>query len=208
MSSSISDIITRLRLVNDILSLSAESRLTFDEARVLSEFYRDCSDTNSIIAAAEKEVAKDADRLLSDTVSLLSEIEKFSAAGVAGIQPVNFENIFEQHVKPFEERYESAKAISTKLWQEYSAISNRLDFLPLDTDEYKTLNAECDAKKSAYDTAREQTNRLYDDWQQERDRYFCVYCFKPMFLDVLVERLKGIAESIITDISRMREDKP
>ena len=205
---SIAQISTRLRLVNDILSLSAESRLTFDEARVLSEFYRDCSDTNSIIAAAEKEVAKDADRLLSDTVSLLSEIEKFSAAGVAGIQPVNFENIFEQHVKPFEERYEAAKATSTKLWQEYSALSNRLDFMPLDTDEYKTLNAECDAKKSAYDTAREQTNRLYDDWQQERDRYFCVYCFKPMFLDVLVERLKGIAESIITDISRMREDKP
>ena len=58
MSSSISDIITRLRLVNDILSLSAEGRLTFDEARVLSEFYRDCSDTNSIIAAAEKEAAE------------------------------------------------------------------------------------------------------------------------------------------------------
>lgn len=182
--------------------------MSFDDTLTLSAFYRDCSDTNSIIAAAEKEVAKDADRLLSDTVSLLSEIEKFSAAGVAGIQPVNFENIFEQHVKPFEERYEAAKATSTKLWQEYSALSNRLDFMPLDTDEYKTLNAECDAKKSAYDTAREQTNRLYDDWQQERDRYFCVYCFKPMFLDVLVERLKGIAESIITDISRMREDKP
>ncbi len=206
--SSISDIITRLQSVNSILSSCTDSGLSFDDTLTLSAFYRDCSDTNSIIAAAEKEVAKDADRLLSDTVSLLSEIEKFSAVGVAGIQPVNFENIFEQHVKPFEERYESVKAISTKLWQEYSAISNRLDFLPLDTDEYKTLNAECDAKKSAYDTAREQTNRLYDDWQQERDRYFCVYCFKPMFLDVLVERLKGIAESIITDISRMREDKP
>ena len=205
---SIAQISTRLQSVNSILSSCTDSGLSFDDTLTLSAFYRDCSDTNSIIAAAEKEVAKDADRLLSDTVSLLSEIEKFSAAGVAGIQPVNFENIFEQHVKPFEERYESVKAISTKLWQEYSAISNRLDFLPLDTDEYKTLNAECDAKKSAYDTAREQTNRLYDDWQQERDRYFCVYCFKPMFLDVLVERLKGIAESIITDISRMREDKP
>lgn len=205
---SIAQISTRLQSVNSILSSCTDSGLSFDDTLTLSAFYRDCSDTNSIIEAAEKEVAKDADRLLSDTVSLLSEIEKFSAVGVAGIQPVNFENIFEQHVKPFEERYESVKAISTKLWQEYSAISNRLDFLPLDTDEYKTLNAECDAKKSAYDTAREQTNRLYDDWQQERDRYFCVYCFKPMFLDVLVERLKGIAESIITDISRMREDKP
>ena len=43
---------------------------------------------------------------------------------------------------------------------------------------------------------------------QERDRYFCVHCFKPMFLDVLVERLKGIAGSIISDIGRMKEGQP
>ncbi len=71
--------------MNSVLASSAESRLTFDEARVLSEFYRDFSETNSIIALVEKEAAKDADRLLFDTVSLLSEIEKFSATGVAGI---------------------------------------------------------------------------------------------------------------------------
>ena len=203
---SIAQISTRLQSVNSILSSCTDSGLSFDDTLTLSAFYRDCSDTNSIIEAAEKEVAKDADRLLSDTVSLLSEIEKFSAAGVAGIQPVNFENIFEQHVKPFEARYEAAKATSTKLWQEYSALSNRLDFMPLDTDEYKTLNAECDAKKSAYDTAREQTNRLYDDWQTERQRCFCVYTFKPLHLEVLVVRLKGITESIIADIKRIKED--
>ena len=32
-------------------------------------------------------------------------------------------------------------------------MSNRIDFLPLDSDEYKTLNAECDAKKVVYDAA-------------------------------------------------------
>ena len=204
---SIAQISTHLQSVNSILSSCTDSGLSFDDTLTLSAFYRDCSDTNSIIAAAEKEVAKDADRLLSDTVSLLSEIEKFSAAGVAGIQPVNFENIFEQHVKPFEERYESVKAISTKLWQEYSAISNRLDFLPLDTDEYKTLNAECDAKKTEYDTAHARVNLLSNELQQERDRTFCVYCFKPMFLSVLVERLKGISESIIVDIKRIKEEQ-
>lgn len=51
-------------------------------------------------------------------------------------------------------------------------------------------------------------NLLYREWRQERDRTFCVYCFKPMFLDVLVERLQGIAGSIISDIRRMKEDKP
>lgn len=203
----IDQILYRLQSMNSILSSCIDGRLTFDEALVLSEFYRDYSDTNSIIEAAEEEVAEDADRLLSDTFSLLSEIEKFLSIDIAGIQSADFEQLFEEHVKPFEERYESAKAISTRLWQEYSAISNRLDFLPFDSDEYKTLNAECDAKKADYDAAHAQTNRLYDRWQSERQHCFCVYCFKPMFLEVLVARLKGISESIIADMKRIKEEQ-
>ncbi len=87
-------------------------------------------------------------------------------------------------------------------------MSNRLDFLPPDSEEYKSVDAGCDAAKAEYDKAHARVNLLYNEWQQERDRYFCVYCFKPMFLDVLVERLKGIAESIMSDISRMKEDEP
>ncbi len=113
---SIADITTRLQSVNNILSSCVNGQMTFDEAMVLSSFYRDYGETNSLIEAAEKEAEEDADKLLSDTVSLLSEIEKFSAVGVAGIQSVDFERLFEQHVKPFEERYEAAKTASTKLW--------------------------------------------------------------------------------------------
>ncbi len=203
MSMSIADITTRLQSVNNILSSCVNGQMTFDEAMVLSSFYRDYGETNSLIEAAEKEAEEDADKLLSDTISLLSEIEKFSAVGVAGIQQVDFE----QHVKPFEERYEAAKAISTKLWQEYFAMSNRLDFLSLDSDEYKALNDECDAKKAEYDTAHSQTNQLYNDWRAEQQRCFCVYTFKPLHLDVLVARLKGISESIISDLKRMKEEQ-
>lgn len=85
-------------------------------------------------------------------------------------------------------------------------MSNRLDFLPLDSEDYKSLAPLCDAKKMEYDTAHARVNLLYNELQQERNRTFCVYCFKPMFLSVLVERLKGISESIISDIRRMKED--
>ena len=206
-TSFIYDISSRLQSANSVLLSCGNGSLSFDDALTLAAFYRDYSDTNGLIESAEKEVAKDADRLLTDTVSLLSEIEKFSAVGVAGIQSVDFESIFEQHVKPFEVRYEAAKAISTKLWQEYSAISNRLDFLPLDSDEYKALHTECDVKKAEYDTAHSQTNQFYDMWQSERQRCFCVYTFKPLHLEVLVNRLKGISESIIADIKRIKEEE-
>lgn len=121
---------------------------------------------------------------------------------------MDFETLFEEYLKPFELRYEEAKAAATELWRKYSALSNRLDFLPLDSEEYMKLSDECDAQKAEYDTAHAQTDHLYNEWQQERDRYFCVYCFKPMFLDVLVERLHGIAGSILSDINRMKEGKP
>ena len=206
-TSFIYDIRSRLQSVNSVLLSCGNGSLSFDAALTLAAFYRDYSDTNGLIEAAEKEVTENADRLLTDIVSLLSEIEKFSAVGVAGIQSVDFESIFEQQVKPFEERYEAAKAKSTKLWQEYSAISNRLDFLPLDSDEYKTLNAEGDAKKAEYETAHIKTKSTHDEWRAEQQRCFCVYTFKPLHLVVLVNRLKGISESIIADIKRIKEEQ-
>ena len=204
---SIAQITSRLQQVNSILRSCDNGALSFDAALTLAAFYRDYSDTNGLIESAEKEVAEDADRLLTDTVSLLSEIEKFLEVGVASIQSVDFEQLFEQQVKPFEERYEAAKAISTKLWQEYSTISNRLDFLPLDSDEYKTLNAECDAKKAEYEAAHIKTETAHNEWRAEQQRCFCVYTFKPLHLEILISRLKGISESIIADIKRIKEEE-
>ena len=144
-------------------------------------------------------------RLLGFSTSLCSETETYLSLDRAPLQPVDFEALFEEHLKPFELRHEEAKAAATRLWRDYSAMSNRLDLLPHDSEEYRTLDAECDAAKVRYDEAHARVNLLYKEWRQERDRTFCVYCFKPMFLDVLVERLQGIAGSIISDIRRMKE---
>lgn len=121
---------------------------------------------------------------------------------------VDFEALFEEHIKPFELRYGEAQSAATQLWRDYSTKSSRLDSLPLDSDEYRSLDAECGAAKAEYDKAHALVTLLYQEWQQERDRCLCVYCFKPVFMDVLVERLKGIAGSFISDINRMKEDKP
>ena len=116
-TSFIYDISSRLQSVNSILRSCDNGALSFDDAMTLAAFYRDYSDTNSLIESAENEVTEDADRLLKNTVSLVSEIEKFSAVGVAGIQSVDFEQLFEDYLKPFEVCYESAKTISTTLWR-------------------------------------------------------------------------------------------
>ena len=120
----------------------------------------------------------------------------------------DYEALFESHLKPFEERFNEAKAIATRLWREYSDKGNRLDYLPMDSDEYKSLEKECDEAKEEYDRAHAAADLLYKEWTRERDRCFGVWCFKPLFMDVLASRLRGIAESVIKDLERMKEDKP
>ena len=203
MSGTLSNISPRLHEVNVFLSTYGQGSLSFGQALLLSLFYRDFSDTNIVVEEAESLAEKDTEQLLKFSSALFSESETYLSLDKTSLQAVNFEALFEEYLKPFELRYEEAKAASTELWRKYSALNHRLDFLPLDSEEYMKLSVECDAQKAEYDTAHAQTDHLYNEWQQERSRYFCVYCFKPMFLDVLVERLHGIAESILSDINQI-----
>ena len=196
----------RLQEVNTLLATCRQDSITFEQAMLLSLFYKDFNETNQIVTEAAAMFHEDAEQLNEISFSLFSEAEKFLSLDNSGLQSVDFEGIFNDHLKPYEVKYEEAKDVATGLWREYSAMSNRLDFLPLDSEDYKSLDPLCDAKKVEYDTAHARVNLLYNELQQERDRTFCVYCFKPMFLSVLVERLKGISGSIISDIKRMKED--
>lgn len=196
----------RLQEVNTLLATCKQDSITFEQALLLSLFYRDFNDTNRIVTEATAMFHDDATQLMDISFSLFSEAGRFLLLNITGLQFVDFESLFDANLRPFELRYEEAKDVSTGLWREYSGMSNRLDLLPLGSEDYKSLDPVCDAKKVEYDTAHARVNLLYNELLQERDRTFCVYCFKPMFLSVLVERLKGISESIISDIRRMKGD--
>lgn len=203
------DISQRLQEVNDTLTASCgQKELSFDEALCLSLFYRDFKDTNALVEEAESLAGKDAARLHGLALSLLSETGRYLSLDKSAVSDTDYEVLFESHLKPFEERFNEAKTVAARLWREYSDKSNRLDYLPTDSDEYRSLDAECDKAKGEYDRAHAMADLLYKEWTRERDRCFCVWCFKPLFMDVLVSRLRGIAESVVNDIERMKEDKP
>lgn len=202
------DIVQRLREVNTLLATYKQGEPSFEQALPPALFYRDFNETNGLVKEAGLLFREDSEQLLEFSSSLFSEADRYLSLDRTPLQKVDFAALFEEHLKPFELRYEDAKTVTTGLWRKYSAMSSRLDFLPLDSEEYKSLDAECSAAKAEYDEAHARANLLYKEWQQERDRYFCVRCFKLVFLDVLVERLKGIAGSIISDIGRMKEGKP
>lgn len=203
------DISKHLQEVNDILSASCtQKRLSFDEALCLSLFYRDFKDTNALVEEAEMLAGKDAPRLHGLALSLFSEAERYLTLDKTAMSATDYAALFESRLKPLEERFQEAKAEASALWRIYSDMGNRLDYLPVDSEEYKSLEKECDKAKEEYDRAHTKANQLYDVWTQERDRNFCVWSFKPVFMDVLVSRLRGIAESITSDLERMKEGKP
>lgn len=203
------DISQRLQEVNDTLTASCgQKRLSFDEALCLSLFYRDFKDTNALVEEAETLAVKDAARLHGLALSMLSETGRYLSLDKFAVLGTDYETLFESHLKPFEERFNEAKAVATRLWRTYSDKSNRLDYLPMDSEEYESQEKECDKAKEEYDRVHMMADLLYKEWTRERDRCFCVWCFKPLFMDVLVSRLRGIAESIIKDLERMKEDKP
>lgn len=203
------DISQRLQEVNDTLAASCgQKELSFDEALCLSLFYRDIKDTNALVEEAESLAGKDAARLHGLALSLLSETGRYLSLDKSAVSGTDYEALFESHLKPFEEKFNEAKTVAARLWREYSDKGNRLDYLPMDSDEYKSLEKECDEVKEEYDRVHAAADLLYKEWTRERDRCFGVWCFKPLFMDVLASRLRGIAESVIKDLERMKEDKP
>lgn len=201
----IQNILHRLQEVNGTLTASCgQKKLSFDEALCISLFYRDCKDTNVLVEEAESLAGRDAARLHGLAHSLLSESERYLSLDKSAMSNTDYETLFENHLKPFEERFNEAKAVATRLWRVYSEKSNRLDYFLMDSDEYRSLDAECDNTKEEYDRAHAMADLLYKEWTRERDRCFCVWCFKPLFMDVLVSRLRGIAGSIVNDLE---EDK-
>lgn len=158
----LSDISKRLEAVNTLLGRHQQcNRFMFNDALPLSLFYRDFNDTNTLVKEAGLLFREDAEQLLEFSSSLLSEADKYQSLDRTPLQAVDFEDLFEEHLKPFELRYEEAKTAATELWRKYSAKSNRLDFLPWGSEEYKSLDVECSAIKAEYDEAHARVNLLY-----------------------------------------------
>lgn len=192
---------------NQLTQCAGKETVSFEEADTLASFYRDFNDTTTLITEANRLVNGDIDGLSSFAFSLSSEVETYLSADKSKFTTVDFEAIFDSHIKPYEERYNASKDISTALWREYSAMSNRLDYLPVDSEDYKTLDVKCSSKKAEYDTAHTETENLYVQWQQEETKCFHIRHFKMLFMDVLMERLGTIAHNIVSDISRIKEEQ-
>ena len=90
----IQQITQRLQEVNTLLSGCRQDCITFEQALLLSLFYRDFNETNPIVIETATMFQEYAEQLNEATFSLLSEAERFLSLDITGLQSVDFVPIF------------------------------------------------------------------------------------------------------------------
>lgn len=81
-------------------------------------------------------------------------------------------------------------------------MSNRLDYLDNDSDEFKQMDAQCDAVKAEYDIHHARVNELHRICDEEIRRCSGVMSFTLEDLSILFFYMQRISQTIIDTITK------
>ena len=92
------------------------------------------------------------------------------------------------------------------LWKQYQSESNRLDMMPFDTPEFIQLDKKCDQSREDYYKAHELAEKQFDIYRKVMNKCAHVYYFEMQFLEILIDKIAHIAQSIMADAKRMEKE--
>ena len=201
--------ISTLHTISSLLTkFVQEGDLCFTDKLQLALLCDELRDTNTIIECAEKEAKTDIKQLADDANVLKDEAEHIVKT-IADNRPllisVDYKAECDAYLKPFESAHNEAMQKATVLWQEYTSMSNRLDMVNMQSEEYKALDTACNAKKAEYDNAHAEVETLYAKYDTERRRIAKLYYFDITIAELLITKIFQIAEAIIIDITRISQ---
>ena len=198
MANIIEEIFKRLQRVNHIIaSRTNVSDITFADAYVIAQFYHDYQNTNGIIDDVENLARQDGKSLYESAIGLKNEVDKFVSIDLSAWNALDFINMEQSHLKEYKERWDAAKDKATNLWREYQTESNRLDMMDFNSEDFKTLDAQCDNIKLAYDEAHKQGEELYGIYRQEQLKCGQVHYFEMQFLGLLIRKISKLVDVIL-----------
>ena len=202
--------ISTLHTISSLLTKFAQEGdlCCFADKLQLATLCDELRDTNAIIECAEQEAKTDIKQLEYDAKTMKEEAECIAHTIVANKQvfaSVDCKAECDAHLKPFESVYNDAMQRATALWQEYTAMSNRLDMTDMHSEEYKTFDADCDTKKTEYDKAHAETESAHAKYEAERRHIAKLYYFDINVTELLIAKVRQIAEAIIKDITRITQ---
>lgn len=198
-----------LAKMEELMRLLLPTPSCFEDILSLYLLYKKYNHTNDIIDYAKSvlESGEGIDQLLSDAKDMNQQVTKCYQLYVDNRQAfdsIETKSLFDAHIKPYFDAEQAEIAIATSLWKEYSHLSNRLDYLAIDSDEYKKKDAECEAAKAEYDTHHAKVEELHRAWHSEVKRCTISLSFTIEDLSLLFHYIKGISQSIIDTITNAK----
>lgn len=207
MTNMIEMLTERLQEVNQTIELRTKvEEVTFEDALMLAEFYHEFQNTNEFIDEAEDRAHQNVGALLVCVTKLQSVIRRFLSLDLTVWKDVNFVTLEQSHLKPYQEKWNRAKAKSTKLWQKYQSESNKLDMMDFKSEEFSVLDVQCEQTKLTYERAHEETGRCYDVFKSEQEYCAHVHYFEMQFLELLATKLLQITDAVRTDAKRLLKE--
>ena len=207
MANIIEEIFKRLQRVNHIIaSRTNVLDITFADACVIAQFYHDYQNTNGIIDDVENLARQDGKSLYESAIGLKKEVDKFVSLDLSVWNALDFINMEQSHLNDYKERWDVAKNKATNLWRKYQTESNRLDMMDLNSEEFKTLDAQCDNIKLAYDEAHRQGEELYGIYRQEQLKCGQVHYFEMQFLDLLIRKISTLVDVILKNGEHLEKE--
>lgn len=207
MANIIEEIFKRLQRVNHIIaSRTNVLDITFADACVIAQFYHDYQNTNGIIDDVENLARQDGKSLYESAIGLKKEVDKFVTLDLSVWNALDFINMEQSHLNDYKERWDVAKNKATNLWRKYQTESNRLDMMDLNSEELKTLDAQCDNIKLAYDEAHKQGEKLYDIYRQEQLKCGQVHYFEMQFLGLLIRKISKLVDVILKNGEHLEKE--
>ena len=180
---------------------------SFEDLLSLYILYKEYNHTDSIIDYAKEVIdsGKGIDQLLADATELNQSVGRCSQLYIdnkAAFDAIDSLSLFKAHIKPFQDAEKAEIDIATPLWKEYQHLSNRLDYLDFDSDEYKQLDAQCDTVKAEYDIHHARVNELHRICDDETRRCSGAMSFTLEDLSVLFFYMQRISQTIIDTINK------
>ena len=179
----------------------------FENFLSLYLLYIEYQHTNALIDYAEGVLksGEGIDRLLADATEfnqLVTRCNQLYTGNQKAFDNIDNDALFEAHIKPFRDAEKAEADIAAPLWKEYQRLSNRLDYLAGDSDEFKELAPKCDAVKAEYDSHHAKVNEFHRLYNEEVKCCSAALSFTLEDLSVLFFYMQRISQSIIDTITK------
>ena len=198
----LSELVQNLIAVNRIVK---GQNMSFEDSLSIVGLYDDMPETNDLIDQAEVLAASDVDDLEKVAIKLQSETARFLNVGLPHLRQVDFKAIAQSYPHSFYDRFHKAEVELNSYWKTYCQFNNQLEYLDLDSEEYRDAEKRSEEAKAEYDERQKEVRRLYAEYEQANKESNPVFSFNPDYLETIVVRYRDIASAILADIRRIRE---